>query len=325
MSKRKKILILGVTGQDGSFMAKLMLEKKYSVHGLVRKSSTGNLTNIKNIEDENNFFIHHGDLLDLISVEKIIKKIKPDEIYNFADQDHVRWSFDIPFYSFDVTGNAVVKILEIIKNFSPDSKFFQPFSSNMFGNSSKKRQNESENFSPLSIYALGKVSAYYACQLYRKIYGLKIYGAIFYNHESEIRPEEYVTRKITKAVAKIYYGKQNMLYLGDIKTKIDWGYAKDYVEAAHKIMQLSKPDIFVIGSGKSHSIEYFAKKCFQYVGLDYKKYLKIDKKLLRSSKTVSLIADTSKAKKTFNFKIKTDLDKLISIMMNNDLEIESNG
>ena len=324
MSKRKKILILGVTGQDGSFMAKLMLEKKYSVHGLVRKSSTGNLTNIKNIEDENNFFIHHGDLLDLISVEKIIKKIKPDEIYNFADQDHVRWSFDIPFYSFDVTGNAVVKILEIIKNFSPDSKFFQPFSSNMFGNSSKKRQNESENFSPLSIYALGKVSAYYACQLYRKIYGLKIYGAIFYNHESEIRPEEYVTRKITKAVAKIYYGKQNMLYLGDIKTKIDWGYAKDYVEAAHKIMQLSKPDIFVIGSGKSHSIEYFAKKCFQYVGLDYKKYLKIDKKLLRSSKTVSLIADTSKAKKTFNFKIKTDLDKLISIMMNNDLEIESN-
>ena len=325
MSKRKKILILGVTGQDGSFMAKLMLEKKYSVHGLVRKSTTGNLTNIKNIEDENNFFIHHGDLLDLISVEKIIKKIKPDEIYNFADQDHVRWSFDIPFYSFDVTGNAVVKILEIIKNFSPDSKFFQPFSSNMFGNSSKKRQNESENFSPLSIYALGKVSAYYACQLYRKIYGLKIYGAIFYNHESEIRPEEYVTRKITKAVAKIYYGKQNMLYLGDIKTKIDWGYAKDYVEAAHKIMQLSKPDIFVIGSGKSHSIEYFAKKCFQYVGLDYKKYLKIDKKLLRSSKTVSLIADTYKAKKTFNFKIKTDLDKLISIMMNNDLEIESNG
>ena len=303
MSKRKKILILGVTGQDGSFMAKLMLEKKYFVHGLVRKSSTGNLSNIKEILQKNNFFIHHGDLLDFVSIEKIIKKLKPEEIYNFADQDHVRWSFDIPFYSFDVTGNAVVKILEVIKNYSPRSKFFQPFSSNMFGNSLKKRQNESENFSPLSIYALGKVTSYYACQMYREVYGLKIYGAIFYNHESEIRPEEYVTRKITKAVARIYYGKQKKLYLGDIKAKIDWGYAKDYVEAAYRIMQLSKPDVFIIASGKSYSIEHFAKKCFQYVGLNYKNYLRVNKKLLRSSKTVSLIGDTYKAKKTFNFKI----------------------
>ena len=325
MSKRKKILILGVTGQDGSFMAKLMLEKKYFVHGLVRKSSTGNLSNIKEILQKNNFFIHHGDLLDFVSIEKVIKKLKPDEIYNFADQDHVRWSFDIPFYSFDVTGNAVVKILEVIKNYSPRSKFFQPFSSNMFGNSLKKSQNESENFSPLSIYALGKVTSYYACQMYREVYGLKIYGAIFYNHESEIRPEEYVTRKITKAVARIYYGKQKKLYLGDIKAKIDWGYAKDYVEAAYKIMQLSKPDVFIIASGKSFSIEYFAKKCFQYVGLNYKNYLRINKKLFRSSKTASLIGDVYKAKKTFNFKIKTNLDKLISIMMNNDLKIELKG
>ena len=325
MTKRKKILILGVTGQDGSFMAKLMLEKKHLVHGMIRKSSTGNLINIKDIENNNNFSIHHGDLLDIISVEKIIKKIKPNEIYNFADQDHVRWSFDIPFYSFDVTGNAVLKILEVIKNYSPESKFFQPFSSNMFGNSSKKKQNESENFSPLSIYALGKVSAYYACQLYKNVYGLKIYGAIFYNHESEIRPEEYVTRKITKAVARIYCGKQKKLYLGDIKAKIDWGYAKDYVEAAYRIMQLSKPEVFIIASGKSYSIEYFTKKCFQYVGLDYKKYLKIDKKLFRSSKTSSLIGDTSKARRIFKFKTKTNLDKLISIMMRNDLEIELNG
>jgi GDPmannose 4,6-dehydratase len=211
MSKRKKILILGVTGQDGSFMAKYLMEKKYQVHGLVRKSATGNLKNIKNFLDKKNFFIHHGDLLDLISIENIIRKTKPDEIYNFADQDHVKWSFEIPSYSFDVTGAAVVKILDIIKNCSPRTKFFQPFSSNIFGNSSKKTQNETEEFSPLSIYALGKVTAYFACQLYRDIHGLKIYGAIFYNHESEIRPEEYVTRKITKSVAKIYYGKQNKL------------------------------------------------------------------------------------------------------------------
>ena len=323
-TNKKKALILGVTGQDGSFMAKLLHKKGYSVNGLVRKSSTGNLSNIKEFLQKNNFFIHHGDLLDFVSMEKIIKKIKPDEIYNFADQDHVRWSFDMPLYSFDVTANSVVKILEIIKNYSPKSKFFQPFSSNMFGKSRMKKQNELESFSPLSIYALGKVTAYHACQMYREVYGLKLYGAIFYNHESEIRPEEYVTRKITKAVARIYHGKQKKLILGDIKAKIDWGYAKDYVESAYKIMQLSKPDVFIIASGKSFSVEYFAKKCFKYVGLNYKKYLKTNKKLYRKSKTTSLIGDTTKAKKTFKFKTKTNLDKLISIMMSNDLKIESN-
>jgi GDPmannose 4,6-dehydratase len=192
----------------------------------------------------------------------------------------------------------------------------------MFGNSINKKQDELEKFSPLSIYALGKTTAYYACQMYKEVYGLKIYGAIFYNHESEIRPEEYVTRKITKTVARIYYGKQKKLFLGDIKAKIDWGYAKDYIETAYKIMQLSEPDVFVVASGKSCSVEYFAKKCFQYVGLNYKKYLMINKKLLRSSKTVSLIGNTNKAKRVFNFKIKTSLDKLISIMMDNDLKIE---
>ena len=260
MNKRKKVLILGVTGQDGSFMANYLLKRSYFVHGLVRKSATGNLSNIRNIINNKNFFIHHGDLLDIMSLEKIICKIKPDEIYNFADQDHVRWSFDLPFYSFDVTGSAVLKILEIIRINSPKSKFFQPFSSNIFGNSNKKKQNEKEMFSPLSVYALGKVSAYYACKLYREVYSLKIYGAIFYNHESEIRPEEYVTRKITKSVARIYYGKQKKLFLGNIKAKIDWGYAKDYVIAAYKIMKIKKPEVFVIGSGKSYSIEYFARK-----------------------------------------------------------------
>ena len=324
MSKKKKVLILGVTGQDGSFMARFLLEKNFIVHGFVRKSSTGNTKNITDLIIKKNFYIHHGDLLDLISVENIVKKVKPDEIYNFADQDHVRWSFEIPSYSFDVTGSSVLKILEIVKNNSPDSKFFQPFSSNIFANSKKMKQNEQESFSPQSVYGVGKVAAYYACDMYKKVYGLKIYGAIFYNHESEIRPEEYVTRKITRSVAKIYYGKQKNLVLGNIKAKIDWGYAKDYVKAAYTIMQQKKPDIFVIGSGKAYSVEYFAKKCFEYVGLNYKKYVKINKKLLRPSKTSTLIADTSKAKRVFNFKIETDLKKLISIMMENDLKIEIN-
>lgn len=320
----KKILILGATGQDGSFMAKLMHRKNYQVHCVVRKSATGNLKNIKELINKKNLFIHHGDLLDLMSIEKIINKIKPHEIYNFADQDHVRWSFEIPSYSFDVTGSSVVKILEIVKNCSPKSKFFQPLSSNIFGNSTKKKQNENETFSPLSIYALGKVTAYYACQMYKAVYNLKIYNAIFYNHESEIRPEEYVTRKITKAAARIFYGKQKYLYLGDISAKIDWGYAKDYVKAAYKIMQLPNPDIFIIASGKSYSVEYFVKKSFQYVGLNYKKHLKINKKFLRPSKNTSLVGDTSKAKKKINFKIETNIDSLISIMMENDLKTEMN-
>ena len=224
MKKNKKIaLILGVTGQDGSFMAELLLKKGYVVHGLIRKSATGNLRNVSKIIASNKFFkIHHGDLLDFVSITNIISKIKPDEIYNFADQDHVRWSFELPSYSFAVTGASVINILEIIKEQSPKSKFFQPLSSNMFGGSNNSRQNETESLTPRSIYALGKVTAYHACKLYRDVFGLKICGAIFYNHESEIRPEEYVTRKITKAVARIYYGKQKKLVLGNIKSKIDW-------------------------------------------------------------------------------------------------------
>ena len=321
--KKKKVLILGVTGQDGSFMARLLLKKKYEVHGFIRKSATGNLNNIKDIIKEKNFHVHHGDLLDFTSLTKTIKKIQASEIYNFADQDHVRWSMEMPNYSFNITGASVINILEIIRNNSPKSKYFQPLSSNVFGNTKSKKQNEKEKFSPLSIYALGKVSAYYACKMYSDVYGLKIYGAIFYNHESERRPEEYVTRKITKAVAIIFYGKQKKLSLGDISIKIDWGYANDYMEAAYQIMQLKKPDFFIIGSGSQCSIKDFTRKCFSYVGLDYKKYLVIDKRLFRKGRTSSLMADTKKARRVFNYKVKTNINKLVSIMMDNDLELEN--
>ena len=321
---KKKALILGATGQDGSFISKFLLKKNYLVHGFVRKTSTGNLENIKDlIENNKNFFLHRGDLIDITSIIKVIIKIKPDEIYNFADQDHVGWSFEIPSYSFNITGASIINILEIIKKYSPKTKYFQPLSSNIFGNSKKSKQDENEPLSPLSIYALGKVTAYHACKLYRDVFGLKIYGAIFYNHESEIRPDEYVTRKITKAVARIFYGRQKKLILGDIKTQIDWGYAPDYVEISHKIMQQKKPDFFVIATGKKYTVEEFVKRSFSYVGLNYKKYLKIDKKLLRPSKTRSLTGNTRKAQRVLNFKVKTNLNKLISIMMDNDLKIES--
>lgn len=320
--KKKNALILGVTGQDGSFMAELLLKKKYNVHGYVRKSATGNLKNIINLINSNKIKIHHGDLLDFVSLASVIKKIKPHEIYNFADQDHVRWSAELPIYSFDVTASSVIKILEIIRTTSPKSKYFHPISSNIFGGSKKNYQKENENFSPKSIYALGKVTAYHACKMYRENHNLKIYGAIFFNHESERRSEEYVTRKITKSVAKIYYGKQKKLLLGDVNSNIDWGYAKDYVEAAFQIMQLKNPDFYIIGSGKKTSVLEFVKKTFSIVGLNYKKYLKINKKLIRKNKTTTLIANTSKAKKDFNFKIKTNINQLIKIMLENDLKAE---
>ena len=317
---KKKALILGITGQDGSFISELLLKKNYIVHGYVRKSATGNLKNIKHLIEKNKLNIHHGDLLDFVSLTNVIKKVKPDEIYNFADQDHVRWSTNMPIYSFDVTGSSTLKILEIIKKESKNSKYFHPFSSNIFGNS-KKPIKEHEEFSPLSVYALGKVSSYYACKLYRDVHKLKIRGAIFFNHESERRPDEYVTRKITKAVARIYHGKQKKLRLGNINIKIDWGYSKDYVEAAYKIMQLKKNDFYVIGSGKKTSILEFVKKCFNYVGLNYKNYIVIDKKLFRKGATRTLVANTSKARRDFKFKIKTNLNKLIQIMMENDLHL----
>ena len=322
---KKKALIFGVTGQDGSYLAELLLQKKYIVHGLIRKSATGNLKNISDlVRDKKSFIVEHGDLLDVISMTNIISKIKPDEIYNFADQDHVRWSFELPSYSFAVTGSAVLNLLEIIKKYSNKSKYFQPLSSNMFAQSKNTKQNENEPFTPVSVYGVGKVTAFYICKLYRDIFNLKIYGAFFYNHESELRPEEYVTRKITKAVARIFYGKQKILKLGDVNAKIDWGYARDYVESSYKIMQQKKSDFFIIASGKKYSVLDFVKKSFNYVGLDYKKHLRIDKKLLRPSRTVSLIGDISKAKKTFKYKPKTNIDQLISIMMENDLNIEKN-
>ena len=319
---KKNALILGVTGQGGSFMAKILLEKNFNVFGLVRKSATGNLDNIEEIKNNKKFKILHGDLLDLNSISSAIKNSKASQVYNFADQDHVRWSYEIPSYSFSVTALSVIEILELIKNNFPKIKYFQPLSSNMFGGSKNKSQNESEPLTPRSIYALGKVTAFHACELYKNAYNLKIYGAIFFNHESEIRPDEYVTRKITKSVARIFYGKQKNLKLGNIKAKIDWGYAGDYVEASYKIMQQKKPDFFIIGSGKTYTIEYFVKKCFEYVGLDYKKYVIIDKKLFRPTQTTVLKANIGKAKKIIKFKPRVDINKLISIMMENDLNVE---
>lgn len=322
---KKKALVLGATGQDGSYMIELLLKKKYQVHGMYRKSSVGNTSNLDSLIRNNkifnkSFFLHKGDLLDNISLNNIINKVNPDEIYNFADQDHVGWSYEIPSYSFKTTALSVIEILEIIRKKKNKIKFFQPISSNIFGETDQKKQNEKTIPEPNSIYALAKTTAYYASKMYSKVYKLHICGAIFFNHESPKRHRDYVSKKIVHDVCEIYHGKRKYIYLGNIKSKIDWGYAKEYVEYAWKIMQKKKPEFYVIGTGKINSVEYFVKKCFQYLKLDYKKYIKIDKKLFRPSKTRNLIADTTKAKKELRLKIKTNLDDLIKIMMDDEMK-----
>jgi len=320
---KKKALVLGSTGQDGSYMVELLLKKNYQVHGLIRKSATGNTKNLNHLINNNKIinkklFLHRGDLLDIGSISNLINSINPSEVYNFADQDHVSWSFNIPSYSFQVTALAVIEILELLK--TKKIKYFQPISSNIFGVTKEKKQNEMTRVNPNSIYALGKVTALNACEMYNRIFNMHNCGAIFYNHESPRRGKDYVTQKIVNGVCEIYNSKKKILYLGDLSAKIDWGYAKDYVDASWKIMQLKKPEFFIIASGKTHSVEHFVKKCFEYVDLDYKKFIKIDKKLLRLAKTSSLMGNNQKAKKIFNYKCKTNLNELIKIMMDSELK-----
>ncbi len=315
-------LILGINGQDGSFLAEILLEKGYKVHGLVRRTAKDNLQNINHII--NDIDLHYGDLNDPVSIQKAINLSKPKEIYNEADQDHAGISFDIPSYNFDVTGSAVGRILEIIKNTNVNIKFFQPVTSNMFGSVKICPQNEETPFYPLNPYACAKVFAYHVCRMYRKNYSMFISTATFYNHESERRTENYVTRKITKAAARISLGLQNELVLGDITAKIDWGYAKEYMQAAWQIMQLSKPSDYIIGTGVETSVKEFVIKTFKYLNLDYKKYLTTSKKFIRPARNLSLIADISKAKKEFGFEPKTNVDDLIKIMVDHDIQREKN-
>ena len=321
---KKKALVLGSTGQDGSYLIELLLKKNYEVHGLIRKSATGNTKNINHLIENKKIynrklFLHKGDLLDIGSISNIIDKVKPIELYNFADQDHVGWSYDIPSYSFKVTALSVIEILEILKK--RKIKYFQPISSNIFGLNKKNIQDEKTITDPNSIYALGKDTAQNACKMYNRIYKMFNCGAIFYNHESPRRGKEYVTQKIVHGVCQILYKKKKYLMLGDMSAKIDWGYAKDYVEAAWKIMQQKKPDFYIIGTGEVHTVEYFVKNCFDYVGLNYKKYTKTDKKLLRISKTGILKGNTNKAKKNFGYnRNKTKLKNLIKIMMDHELK-----
>lgn len=323
----KKALIFGVTGQDGSYLAEILLGKGYEVHGMVRRSATGNTRNIvhliQNPEIFNRrFFLHRGDLADPTSLYRIINSVRPQEIYNEADQDHVSWSYDMVGYSVDITGAAVGRILEIIRQVDPSIRYFQPCTSNMFGVTKMARQNEETPFNPQSPYACAKVMAFYLTRYYRNAFGIFASTAILYNHESPVRMPEYVTRKITQSVARIACGKHDKLVLGDMTACIDWGYAREYMETAWQILQLDQPDDFVVATGEAHSVREWVEKAFAVVNLKPDKYVVTDSSLLRPTKTSTLIGDTAKAKNTFGFNPKVKFEDLVKLMVEADLEKE---
>jgi len=314
----KKALILGITGQDGSYLAELLLDKGYEVHGMYRKSATGNTKNINHLIGK--IKLHKGNLLDSLSIYRIISEVQPDEIYNEADQDHVSWSFDTAGYSYDVTGATVGKILEIIRQINPKMKYFQPVSSNMFGVPAESPQNEETPLRPQSPYACGKASAYLICRYYRDVYGMFVSTGIFYNHESPRRTEDYVTRKITRSAVRISKGIQKKLYLGDLSTKVDFGYAPEYMDAAWNIMQLEKPDDFIICTGEVHSIREFLEEAFRQVGLNADDYVEYDKQFERPGKTGDLVGNYSKATKAFGFNPQIKFKDLIKKLIAQDIK-----
>ena len=324
----KKALILGVTGQDGSYLADILLHKGYTVHGMVRRSSTGNTRNIQHLLDDadtfdKRFFVERGDLADPTSLFRIIQAVRPDEVYNEADQDHVHWSFDMVGYSSDITGSAVGRLLEIIRQIDPGIRFFQPCSSNMFGRCDEPVQNETTPFNPQSAYAIGKVTAYYFTRYYREAYGMHASAGILYNHESPRRSTEYVTRKITNSVARIALGKQERLVLGDLSAKIDWGYAKEYMEAAWTMLQQPEADDYVIATGEAHSVEEFVDEAFRHAGLNAADYVDSDKALFRPANTSVLVGDTTKARLKFGFEAKVRFKDLVKTMVDEDMALES--
>ena len=314
-----RALILGVTGQDGSYLAEILLDRGYEVHGLIRRSATGNTKNIEHIIDK--ITVHRGDLADTTSLYRAVSRAKPQEIYNEADQDHVSWSYDLVEYACDITGAAVGRILEIIRQVDPKIRFFQPLSSNIFGKVDKNLIDEETPFRPQSPYAAAKVLALSLCRYYREVFGLFSATGIFFNHESPRRTTEYVTRKITMAAARISKGLQDKLYLGNLDAELDFGYAKEYMEAATKILQLDKPDDFNICTGEVHSVREFLEEVFSCVGLDPDDYVEFDPRFARPGSTGVLRGDNSKAKKVFGFEPHVRFKDLVRIMVDHDLKL----
>lgn len=318
----KTALITGITGQDGSYLTEFLLDKGYRVVGLIRK--TGKETNWRIQHLENRIELVYGDLLEYESVYNVVQKTQPDEIYNLAAMSFVKTSFDMPILTGNITGLGVMRILEAIRKINPKIKFYQASSSEMFGKVRTTPQNETTPFHPRSPYGVAKLYGYWAVVNYRESYDLFAVNGILFNHESPRRGLEFVTRKISNGVARIKLGKQKEINLGNMDARRDWGYAKEYVEAMWQIMQQPKPEDFVIGTGEQHSVRELAQYAFEYVGLDYEKFVQIDPANRRPAEVDTLVADYSKAKKELGWQPKTRFKELVELMVEADLEYERN-
>jgi len=319
----KKAFITGITGQDGYYLSKLLLDKKYEVHGIIRRSSTFNTERIDELisrhSSDKKFNLYYSDLLDSSSLNALINMIKPDEIYNLAAQSHVAVSFKNPLFSTQTGNNGVVSILEAVKNSEKKIKFYQASSSEMFGGVSNEPLNEDSIFEPKSPYAASKVFAHNMTKLYRESYGLFSVNGILFNHESPLRGETFVTRKITRAVGRIHHGIQKKLTLGNLDAVRDWGFAGDYVNGMWLMMQHEKPDDWVLATGETHSVKEFAKNAFSYVDLNWEDYILTDEKYERPNEVHHLLGDSSKAKRLLNWQPEVSFEKLVEDMVNSDL------
>jgi GDPmannose 4,6-dehydratase len=323
--EEKRALISGISGQDGSYLAEQLLEKGYEVHGIIRRSSSFNTERIDHLyadphEREARLFLHHGDLLDPTRLVKLIYEIEPSEVYNLASQSHVRVSFDIPEYTADATGVGTVRMLEAIRESGVETRFYQASSSEVFG-SSPPPQSEATPFRPRSPYAAAKAMAYWMTVNYRESYGMFCVNGVLFNHESPRRGETFVTRKITRALARIYRGRESKLYLGNLDAERDWGYAPEYTDAMWRMLHADEPDDFVIATGESHSVREFVETAFAMLDLDWQEYVEIDPRYFRPTEVDALRGDASKAVESLGWSPGTSFEELVRIMVDADLNL----
>ena len=322
----KRALITGITGQDGSYLADLLVAKGYEVHGIIRRASTFNTARIDHLYQDPHvngvrLFLHYGDLADSVNLTKLLYELQPDEVYNLGAQSHVRVSFDIPEYTADVTGVGTIRILEAIRESGVKPRFYQASSSEMFGKVQEVPQTEKTPFWPRSPYGCAKVFGYWATVNYRESYGLFASNGILFNHESPRRGETFVTRKISRAVAAIKLGLQKELYLGNMDAKRDWGYAPEYVEGMWRMLQADQPDDYVLATNETHTVKEFVQEAFGHVGLDWEKHVKYDARYERPAEVDLLIGDPAKAKRQLGWEPKVRFKELVQIMVDADLEM----
>ena len=318
----KTALITGITGQDGSYLAELLLSRGYEVLGGTRRASTNNMGRIEHLLGNPSLHLHDGDLTDSASLIRIISQTQPDEIYNLAAQSHVRISFDMPEYSGDVDALGTLRLLEAIRasGIGREVRFYQASTSELYGKVAEVPQRETTPFHPRSPYAVAKLYSYWAVRNYREAYGLFASNGILFNHESPRRGQTFVTRKITRAVGRIKMGLQDKLYMGNINSLRDWGFAGDYVEGMWRILQHDKPDEFVLATGEMHSVKEFLQEAFSQVGLDWEKYVECDKRYLRPTEVDQLLGDATKARTQLGWEPKVKFHELVKMMVEADLE-----